>query len=229
MPLLRPPGSRAPASAPVNPEGATDGQRTGEPGEILTFGQPERRSRPLSGGIRRPVIATVAAGIVIGGVALAVAVLALRDSTPRAPVMTRTQRPAAIDVLIASAVSFPLKGTSGALLQVQYLQAGDGPAAIWATLAASGLPQDTSYYTATAGDCINGHPRILASASSLPDPHTGMLILPLNNLPASVPTEIWIKVTNAAGTNLGGAHGAFLMPGAAGRAVPTWPGRPVCP
>ena len=56
-----------------------------------------------------------------------------------------------------------------------------------------------------------------------------MLILPLNNLPASVPTEIWIKVTNAPGTNLGGARGAFLMPGAAGRAVPTLPGRPVCP
>jgi hypothetical protein len=56
-----------------------------------------------------------------------------------------------------------------------------------------------------------------------------MLILPLNNLQAPVPTKIWIKVTNAAGTNLGGAHGAFLMPGAAGRAVPTLPGRPVCP
>jgi hypothetical protein len=56
-----------------------------------------------------------------------------------------------------------------------------------------------------------------------------MLILPLNNLPAPVPTEIGIKVTNAAGTDLGGAHRAFLMPGAAGRAVPTRPGRPVYP
>ena len=229
MPLLQPPGGRAPASVPANLEDATDGQQPGEPREILTFGQPERRSRLLSGGIRRPVIATVAAGIVIGGLALAVVVLALRDATSHAPLATRTQRPAAIDVLIASSVSFPLKGTPGALLQVQYLQTGDGPAAIWATLAASGLPQDTSYYTATAGDCVNGHPRVLASASSLPDPHTGMLILPLNNLPASVPTEIWIKVINAAGTDLGGARGAFLMPGTAGRAVPTLPGRPVCP
>jgi len=56
-----------------------------------------------------------------------------------------------------------------------------------------------------------------------------MQILPLNNLPASVPTEIWIKVTNGAGTDLGAAHGAFLMPGAPGRAIPTPPGRPVCP
>jgi len=111
---------------------------------------------------------------------------------------------------------------------VQYLRAGHGPAAIWATLAASGLPRDT-YYTATAGDCVSGHPRMLVSASSYPDPQTDMLILPLNNLPASVPTEIWIKVTNAPGTNLGGAHGAFLMPGAAGRAVPIPPGRPACP
>jgi hypothetical protein len=111
---------------------------------------------------------------------------------------------------------------------VQYLQAGDGPAAIWATLAASGLPRDT-YYSATAGDCVSGHPRTLASASSYPDPQTDMLILPLNNLPASVPTEIWIKVTNAPGTYLGAARGSFLMPGAAGRAVPIPPGQPVCP
>jgi hypothetical protein len=56
-----------------------------------------------------------------------------------------------------------------------------------------------------------------------------MLILLLNNLPASVGTEIWITVTNASGTDLGSARGSFLMPGAAGRAVPTLPGRPVCP
>ena len=224
---LRPPGSRAPAPATTNPEEATDGQQPDEPAEILTFGDPERRSL-LPGGIRRLAIAAVAAEVVIGGLALAVAVPAHHDTTPRAPVTARTQRPPAINVLIASAVSFPLKGTPGALLHVQYLQAGAGPAAIWATLAASGLPRDTSYYTATAGDCAGGRPRLLASSSSLPDPHTGMLILPLNSLPASVPTEIWIKVTNAAG-DLGGARGAFLMPGAAGRAVPILPGRPVCP
>ena len=228
MPLLRPRRSQAPTSAPINPEGATGGRQPDEPREILTFGKPERRSPLLLGGIRRPAIAAVAAGIVIGGLALAVAVPARHDATSRAPVTTRTQRPPAIDVLIASAVSFPLKGTPGALLQVQYLQTGHGPAAIWATLAASGLPRDT-YYTATAGDCASGHPRTLASASSYPDPHTDMLILPLNNLPASVPTEIWIKVTNAAGTSLGAARGAFLMPGAAGRVVPTLPGQPVCP
>ena len=228
MPLPRPPGSRALASAPMNPEGAIDGQRSDEPGEILTFGTPERRSRLLPGGIRRPGVATAAAGIVIGSLALALVVLAPRDAASHAPVTTRTHRPLVIDVLIATAVSFPLRGTPGALLQVQYLQPGAGPAAIWATLAASGLPRDT-YYTATAGDCVSGHPRMLVSASSYPDPHTGMLILPLNNLPASVPTEIWIKVTNAPGTNLGTAHGAFLMPGTAGRAVPTPPGRPVCP
>jgi hypothetical protein len=227
MPLLRPPGSRAPDPAPVNPEEATEGQRPGEPGEILTFGEPERRSL-LPGGIRRPAIAAVAAGIVIGSLALAVVVPGHHDATSRAAATTRTQRPPTIDVLIASAVSFPLRGTPGALLQVQYLQTGHAPAAIWATLAASGLPRDT-YYTATAGDCVSGHPRTLASASSYPDPHTGMLILPLNNLPASVPTEIWIKITNAPGTSLGGARGAFLMPGAAGRAVPVLPGQPVCP
>jgi hypothetical protein len=203
------------------------GQQPDQAGEILTFGKPERRSL-LPGGIRRPAI-TMAARIIIGSLALAAAVVDLHDAASHAPVTARTQRPPAIDVLIASAVSFPLRGTPGALLQVQYLQAGAGPAAIWATLAASGLPRDTSYYTATAGDCVNGHPRMLASASSLPDPRTDMLILPLDNLPASVPTEIWIKVTNAAGVDLGSARGAFLMPGAVGRAIPTLPGRPVCP
>jgi hypothetical protein len=228
MPFLPPLGSRAPASASMNVQGATYGQQPDVPGEILTFGIPERRSL-LPGGIRRRAIATVAAGIVIRGLALALTLVVLtHHATSHLPVTARTQRPPAIDVLIASAVSFPLTGTPGALLQVQYLQAGHGPAAIWATLAASGLPRDT-YYTATAGDCVGGHPRMLVSASSYPDPQTDMLILPLNNLPASVPAEIWIKVTNAPGTNLGAAHGAFLMPGTAGRAVPTPPGRPACP
>ena len=214
----------------MNLQRATYGQQPDEPGEILTFGRPERRSRLLPGGIRRPAIATVVAGIVIRGLALALTLVVLsHDAASHVPVTARTQRPPVIDVLIASAVSFPLKGTPGALLQVQYLRAGHGPAAIWATLAASGLPRDTSYYTATAGDCAGGRPRILASASSLPDPRTDMLILPLNNLPAAVPTEIWIKVTNAADTDLGSARGAFLMPGAAGGAVPILPGRPVCP
>jgi hypothetical protein len=63
MPLLRPLGSRALASASMNPEGATDGQQPDEPGEILTFGKPERRSRLLPGSIRRPAIATVVAGM----------------------------------------------------------------------------------------------------------------------------------------------------------------------
>ena len=229
MPLLRPLGSQAPVSASMNLEEATDRQQLDEPGEILTFGKPERGSRLLPRCIRRSAIATAAAGIVIGGLALALGLVILtHDTASRAPVTTRTQRPPTIDVLIASAVSFPLKGTPGALLQVQYLKTGHGPAAIWAMLAASGLPRDT-YYTATAGDCISGHPRMLASASSYPNPHTHLLILPLNNLPASVPTEIWIKVTNAPGTNLGGARGSILMPGAAGRVVPTLPGRPVCP
>jgi len=226
--LLRRPGSRASASAPANLEGAPDSQQPDEPGDILTFGQPERHSRLLPGGIRQPAIAMVAAAIIIGGLALAVVAPAHHHAASRASATTRTQQTPAIDVLIASTVSFPVKGTPGALLQVQYLQAGHGPAAIWATLAASGLPRDTSYYTATAGDCAGGRPRTLTSASSLPDPHTDMLILPLNNVPASVPTEIWIKVTNAAG-DLGGARGAFLMPGADGRAVPILPGRPVCP
>ena len=223
----------------MNLQGATYGQQPDEPGEILTFGIPERSSLVLPGGIRWQAIVTVAAGIVVRGLALALTLVVLTHDaaspapvtapTHHAPVTARTQRPPAIDVLIAGAVSFPLAGTPGALFQVQYLRAGHGPAAIWATLAASGLPRDTAYYTATAGDCVNGHPRTLASASSLPDPQTDMLILPLNNLPASVPTEIWIKVTNGSGTDLGGARGALLMPGAAGRAIPIQPGRPVCP
>src|SRR5262249_49402185 len=116
MPLLRPLGSRPPDPAPMNPEEAAEGQRPGEPGDILTFGEPERRSRFLPGGLQRPVIAAVAAGIVIGALTLAVVVPAHHDATSRAPATIRTQRPPTIDVLIAGAVSFPLKGAPGALL-----------------------------------------------------------------------------------------------------------------
>jgi hypothetical protein len=44
MPLLQPRRSQAPASAPINPEGATGGPQPDEPREILIFGKPERRS-----------------------------------------------------------------------------------------------------------------------------------------------------------------------------------------
>ena len=147
MHFLRSQGSRAPVSAPTNLQGATYGQQPDEPEEILTFGKPERHSLLLPGGIRRPAIIT-AARIIIGSLALAAAVLDLHDAvshapvtarTHHAPVTARTQRPPAINVLIASAVSFPLTGTPGALLQVQYLQAGAGPAAIPAC--SSGQPR----------------------------------------------------------------------------------------
>ena len=79
MPFLRPLGSRAPASASMNLQGATYGQQPDEPGEILTFGNAERRSLLLPGGIRRPAI-TMAARIIIGSLALAAAVLDLHDA-----------------------------------------------------------------------------------------------------------------------------------------------------
>ena len=106
MPFLRPLGSRAPASASasasMNPQGAAAGRQPDQAGEILTFGQPERRSLLLSG-IRRPAI-TTAARIVIGSLALAAAVLDLHDAashtpvtarTHHAPMTARTQRPPA--------------------------------------------------------------------------------------------------------------------------------------
>jgi chromosome segregation ATPase len=51
--------------------------RQDEPEDMLAFGHRERRRRVLPGGIRRPGIAAVTAGLVIGGLALAVVVLAL--------------------------------------------------------------------------------------------------------------------------------------------------------
>jgi hypothetical protein len=75
----------------MNLQRATYGQQPDEPGEILTFGIPERRSLLLRG-IRWPAIATVAAGIVIRGLALALTLVVLtHDATSRAPVTARTQ------------------------------------------------------------------------------------------------------------------------------------------
>src|SRR5215470_13676334 len=91
--LLRRPGRWASASAPMNLEGAPDSQQPDEPGEILTFGQPERRSRLLPGGIRQSAIAMVAAEIIIGGLALAVVASTHHDAASRASATTRTQQP----------------------------------------------------------------------------------------------------------------------------------------
>src|SRR5947207_7080634 len=88
MPFLRPLGSRAPAPASMNLQGATAGQQPDQAGEILTFGPPERRSLLLPG-IRRPAI-TRAARIAIGSLALAAAVLDLHDAASHAPVTART-------------------------------------------------------------------------------------------------------------------------------------------
>ncbi len=226
MPFLRPPGSRAPAPAPVNLQEATAGQQPDQPGEILTFGNLSDAPCffPASGDRRspRPPGSSSAAW-------RWQRLLDLHDAASRAPVTARTQRPPPIDVLIASAVSFPLRGTPGALLQVQYLQAGHGPAAIWATLSASGLPRDTSYYTATAGDCVRGHPRMLASASSLPRPAYGHAD-PAAEQPARLSTD-----GNLDQGHQRARHRPWRRPrgipdaGCAGRAVPTPPGLPVCP
>jgi hypothetical protein len=170
----------------------------------------------------RPRLIAVAAVIAIGaalGVALGV----------RALTGTAAPRPAAVHVLNTVTVSFPLRGTSGALLQVRYLRAGRGAGTILPTLVVNGLPRGSDY-TVITGVCENSGPRKLSVSSALPDPATDDLVLPLINLPASSRTVVWFTVTNVQGFELGGVRGAvrglFLPP--VPRIVILQPGWPLC-
>jgi hypothetical protein len=135
------------------------------------------------------------------------------------------QRPVAIEVLNGKSASFPLKGTAGAVLFVQYLQAGKRPEIVWFTIAVAGLPRGIDYL-ADAGDCVGGHPSTLALVSAVPDPQTDLLILPIGNVPGSASTVIWIEVTSALGNQLGSVRGGFLAPGST---VPIAAGGSLCP
>jgi len=197
----------------------------GQNGDILVFGDAERRSRRLPGGISRPSIPAVGAGTVIGVLAILVVALALNGGSQARAQRPVAQRPVAIEVLNGKSASFPLKGTAGAVLFVQYLQAGKRPESVRFTLAVAGLPRSIDYL-AVAGDCVGGHPSILALVSAVPDPQTDLLILPIGNVPGSASTVIWIEVTSALGNQLGSVRGGFLAPGST---VPIAAGGPLCP
>ena len=169
----------------------------------------------------RPRLAAVAAVVVILAAGIAVGVRALTG--------TAASRPAAVQVLNTVTVSFPLRGTAGALLQVQYLRAGHGAETILPTLVVNGLPRGSDY-TVITGVCETGGPRKLSVSSALPDPATDDLVLPLINLPVSSKTVVWFTVTNVQGYELGGVRGAvrglFLPP--VPRIVVLRPGWPLC-
>ena len=166
--------------------------------------------------------------VVVSAVAVAIACLAVliivlaRDGGSQ----SRAQRTAAIEVLDGNTVSFQLKGATGAYLAVQSLRPGQGPATIWITVVASGLPQRGVDYQAVGGECLGTRPRTLAVSSGMPDSRTGILILPLNNMPASGTAILWVKVVDVSGVQLGGVLGPFFAPNSG---VAIAPGQPVCP
>jgi hypothetical protein len=134
--------------------------------------------------------------------------------------------PGGISVVGENDLVMHLKGAAGAELWVRYLSAGRGRGTIWLDLVATGLPLGYDY-RATFGDCVKRHPRTLAIYSGLPDPGTGILVLALDNLPASaVATHAWIRVDSPLGGQLGGIQGSFDFMGNATSAL--GPHSPVC-
>lgn len=128
-----------------------------------------------------------------------------------------------------SPASFPVRYTSGADLEVQYLQASSGPKTIWLTLMTHGLPLGYDY-TVTAGECPAGRAKALSVSSALPDATTDNFTLTLNNVPAPESAILWVTIGNVHGARLGGVRYAvrgLFLPHAPATTI--GPGRPVCP
>ena len=173
-------------------------------------------------GLRPPSRLLVGAGaiiVVLTGVVISQAV-ELSGRTARV-------RPAATiqQVNEGTEVDFPLTGTSGAILQAQYLRFGHGPSFIWLTLTAAGLPPGW-IYEARVGDCVRGRPKTLTGLSAIPDHQTGIWLLSVP-MPGAPGTIDWITVTKTGEDPrpLGGIRGNFLY---LGRTVAIAPGHPVC-
>jgi hypothetical protein len=160
-----------------------------------------------------------AAGVIGALTAAAVLVLALQTGRPAA---LRPSGP--IKVVNGNTLSFAVQGTAGAVVQVQYLRVDHGRETLWLSVVTRGLPRGVDY-TAKAGKCARGRPVTLATLSGLPDRRSGILLLAVNNVPASARQVTWLTLNNVRGQRLGGIRGLFLI----GQATtPIAPGEAAC-
>jgi hypothetical protein len=192
---------------------------SGSSADEVAFGRHHRRPQP--------------AGLRSWRSCMLLALLAIAASTATGLIVASSNssqppaRPAGtISVINENMLDLQLKEATGARLAIRYLQPGQGPDTIWLDLVATGLPKGIDY-SVTAGECLKGRPTAVAVASSgTPDPATGILILPLDNLRAAPAAVLWVRVSNVRGVRLGGIRGSFAPPGST---VAITPYEPACP
>jgi hypothetical protein len=189
------------------------------PDEVSFGAQRNRGHESLARRIGDPRFVLAAAGVI--GLLLAGVVFVLALHTGRSAVPRPT---GPIEVLNGNTLSFAVQGTTGAVVQVQYLQVDHGRETMWLSVATRGLPRGYDYL-AKAGKCVQGRPITLATFSGLPDWHSGILLLAANNVPVSTREVTWLTLNNVRGERLGGIRGLFLV---AQATTPIAPSGAVC-
>jgi hypothetical protein len=190
------------------------GSNSPPPDEVTLGGQGRSGHESLARRHGEPRFVLTAAGIIGALAAAVVLVLAVHAGKPA------VLHPAGpIKVVNGNTLSFAVQGTAGAVVQVQYLQVDHGRETMWLSVVTRGLPRGFDY-TAKAGKCVRGRPVTLATYSGLPDPHSGILLLAVNNLPVSTRQVTWLTLDNVRGQRLGGIRGLFLVRQAATRIAP---------
>jgi hypothetical protein len=133
-----------------------------------------------------------------------------RAASPTPAPRTALRSAGPIEVVNGNSLRFAVKGTTGAVVSVEYLRADHGRETMWLTVAISGLPLGWMY-SATAGRCLQGRPVSLTTTGGIPDRHSGILLLPLNGVPVSTTEVTWLDLKTARGVLLGGIRGNFLV------------------
>lgn len=168
----------------------------------MIFGR--QRSRPhlprlRSTHVLMAIALAAAAAASAGAVFIAV-------SRPRAVIAARPLP--GITVVNGNELAMQVRGAGSSDLWVRYLRVGRGLGTIWLDVVVTGLRGGFDY-TATAGNCVQGRPRALASVSGTPYPR-GLLVLGLDNLPViSQATGAWVRLSTVYGAQLGGIRGSF--------------------
>jgi len=187
-------------------ESTPGGASNSPPRDEVTFGAQRRNDHEsLACRIRKNRFVLGTAGVIVA--ILAGVVIGLAFPTEKPAVLRPAGR---IVVVNGNTLSFPVQGTTSAVVQLQYVRADHGGETMWLSVVTRGLPLGYDY-TAQAGKCVRGRPITLAALTGLPDRHSGILLLAVNNIPASTREITWLTLNNFRGKRLGGIRGLFLV------------------
>lgn len=195
--------------------------------DVISFGHPRTGSNRVAGAAVVLLTAALAIAIIVAvhyhGQVVAQHRQARNASPPAAspaasptlapPTALRSAGP--IEYVNGNTLSFAVRGTAGAVVTVEYLRADHGREAMWLSVAIRGLPRGY-IYLAKAGKCVQGRTVTLAAYSGIPDWQSGILLLVMNNIPASTGQIAWLTLNTGRGMQLGGIRGDFLV----GQATP---------